>query len=473
MKFMMEYQGYRPGIYAILNLPRKSIYIGKAKCLQMRGLVHKNDLKKGRDNDKLQRDYKTKKSTLIDFVLTDAVLEEDLDYYEALYIYIVKKFFDGFELLNIVKINSNLKDLEKKYHTETNKIEYDVEIAKKNFEQNIKVRFGGKTPNELLKMPLEELSKVVETYYEYEYGQYKTGKFNKNNLLSNPAFSFKKYSLDDDPKYKMINLDQVIFTTIGSYLDQDIYEILTEKFEDISSNEYCLWALNKMDASTVRKFCRESEKPVYVIMWYTESISKQRKIIEILDKLGDDLENYKERVIEEIKESYNFYEYFLEKDIKAIKKEIGSEYTNLKEEDGYAFPSSLPHKETGQNGRINYGRAFVIDEFGVLKQNINKERFLELYMGYSKQSNGTKLAIDSLMPKISGTEERRNGCQCDTLCMKKRQCSNKDEEKAFSFEEYPYTNFIVARLRPPYFVKLKPNSSEQKFDGERRRYKKI
>lgn len=79
-------------------------------------------------------------------------------------------------------------------------------------------------------------------------------------------------------KSEYINLDYIIWTTIGIYGDQSIKQIFEEKIEDIKALDntykdggYCLWALNKLKADDVRKFCfnrEDKEKPIYVLMKY-------------------------------------------------------------------------------------------------------------------------------------------------------------------------------------------------------------
>lgn len=473
---MMEFQANRPGIYAILNLPAKRIYIGQASNLKVRAYKHANDLENGKEcNLGLQRDYQNPKTKLLDFTLVDGISQDQLCYYESVYIYI-SRFWENElrenRLYNVSKNNIDLNSLAVIYHKKQNEVKRDIAIAKKNFTYAIQTRFGGKRPSEIVKMKTKELSALEDEYIKKEYGKLRTGEFNKKILLSRPDFNFKLYSLDEEPFCKKINLDYMIFTTIGSYMDQDIYEIFKEKFEDLNSNGYCLWAVNKMNAATVRKFCREQgekeeKRPIYVMMWYTGSKDKKSKLIDDLgrfkemDKYDEILEELKENFVQEARKTYNGYESFRAEDIQAIEKENKLELKNLKLEEDYKFPSSLPHIETGKKSG-NYGKAFVIDEFGILKQNINKEEFLDHYMGYSMKNYGTKKAVDVLMPWSEKLHKRMKGCQNDTLCMKK--C----DENSVSAEEFPYTNFVIARLLPPYFVELEA----REFDGERKRLRK-
>lgn len=472
MKFIMEYQANRSGIYAILNLMEKRIYIGKATKLQVRAYQHRDDLRKNLEpNLELQRDYNKPNARLIDFSLVEDVAQEDLLYYESLYIYVARSWENDeseiSRLYNCSKSKIDLNGLVKNYNKEKSKVESDLEAAKENFNQALQIRFGGRGPSEVVKMQPQELAEIVKEYEKSEYKKYRTGELKRDSLLSCPDFNFKLYSLYDDSDCEKINLDYTIFTTIGSYLDQDIYEIFKEKFEDLNSNGYCLWALNKLNAKTVRKFCREQKgKPIYVIMWYTTS---KDRLSELIEKLGgfksengyeDVLGKLKQYFIQEARENYIGYEHFREKDIREIEKENQTELKNLKMEENYRFPTSLPHIETGRK-KWSFGEAFVIDEFGVLKQNINKEEFLDQYEGYTKGNYGTKekKAIDILMPWSEKKQGRKMGCQNDSLCMKKYKDGN------VSKEDSPYINFVVARLLPPYFVEL----DGQKFNGERRR----
>ena len=177
MKFIMEYQANRSGIYAILNLMEKRIYIGKATKLQVRAYQHRDDLRKNLEpNLELQRDYNKPNARLIDFSLVEDVAQEDLLYYESLYIYVARSWENDeseiSRLYNCSKSKIDLNGLVKNYNKEKSKVESDLEAAKENFNQALQIRFGGRGPSELVKMQPQELAEIVKEYEKSEYKKY-------------------------------------------------------------------------------------------------------------------------------------------------------------------------------------------------------------------------------------------------------------------------------------------------------------
>lgn len=225
-------------------------------------------------------------------------------------------------------------------------------------------------------------------------------------------------------KSEDINLDYIIWTTIGIYGDQSIEQIFEEKIKDIKALDkvykdggYCLWALNKLKSKTVREFCfnrEDKEKPIYVLMKYTKNKSA-----------GDNKEMYAS-------------EYFEKDDIEAIKDNYPESLINLHLGENYLFPSELPHKETIIKSKASFGKAFVIDELGVLDSKItNIQNFLSSFEYNSSKELASK--------KIIG--------HCDSGLLK---LVNKNAQNIF-FEKLDDTEdiqFYIAKLKAPYFVEI-------------------
>lgn len=226
-------------------------------------------------------------------------------------------------------------------------------------------------------------------------------------------------------KSEDINLDYIIWTTIGVYGDQSIEQIFEEKIEDINALDnaykdggYCLWALNKLNADNVRKFCfncKDMGKPIYLLMKYTKSKSA-----------GDKKEMYTS-------------EHFDKEDIESIKKDYPESLNNLHLGENNIFPYELPHKETIIKSNASFGKAFVIDEIGALDSKINDvQKFLsKFYYNCSNEFADTKIGgnNDSGLLKLVKGNDPKNLF-----------------EKLDDTEQVEY---YIAKLKPPFFVKLK------------------
>ena len=214
-------------------------------------------------------------------------------------------------------------------------------------------------------------------------------------------------------------------TTIGVYGDQNIEQIFEEKIEDIKALDnaykdggYCLWALNKLKADDVRKFCfnsEDKEKHIYVLMKYTKSKSA-----------GDEKEMYTS-------------EYFAEEDIESIKKYYPESLNNLHLGENNIFPYELPHKETIIKSNASFGKAFVIDEIGVLDSKINdiQEFLSKYYYNFTNEFANTRIVgnNDSGLLKLAKENDLKNSFK--------------------KLDDTEQVEYYIAKLKPPFFVKLK------------------
>lgn len=229
---------------------------------------------------------------------------------------------------------------------------------------------------------------------------------------------FNIYELEKMP------LKQLIWTSIGVYGDQSIEEIFEEKIEDIKAlNEtykdggYCLWALNRFNSEKFRDFCysrENADEPIYVLMKYTESSNA---------KDGEMFTS----------------EHFDETDIQSITAKYPDDICKLHIGDNHSFPKALPHKETIKPSNLSTGRAFIIDEFGILDSTfVDHKDFLSHYI--NKQSN--KNAIKSIVGQNdSGLLAQKKEFDIKNIAQK---LNDTDDVK-----------FYVARLKAPYFVEIK------------------
>lgn len=225
-------------------------------------------------------------------------------------------------------------------------------------------------------------------------------------------------------KLNKLPIESIVWTSIGAYGDQSIEEILKEKIEDISEvnkayddGGYCLWALNKFKTENVREFCytrNDTNKPIYVFMKYTVSENADGKTMRCSEHFDGD-------------------------DINTISKKHEKDLYNLHADADNMFPTELPHKETILSSISHFGKALIIDELGVLDSKIvDINVFLSNYI--NKQT-GENADISIRGHNDSGLLSLKNEIDIEKYCKK---LDNSDEIK-----------YYIARLKPPYFVKLK------------------
>lgn len=437
-KYYYEKEIDEQGIYAILNIDDNKIYIGQAQSMKNRGESHRDDLEKGIDNHSMNRDYK-KGKRLINFALMykkdvlDCDEEIDLNYYESLFCYIAQQFFtEDNSLYNANKNETIIRDgkayLKDMYNKEDNIIDKDIERWTEKFVKAFESRFLCK-PNELIDKNKEEKEKLFNDYLK-----------NENDKIRHGVFYHKNLDLIDDISLFDVPVKKMIFNKIGEYLDQDIFEILKEKQEDINSCGYCVWSLDKLNTETVRKFCDGED--VYVIMRYTDNPSAIRKYNDTKSIVTAD--------------------HFLKKDVLKMKKtgfnpelELG-----ISEENDYAFPESLENYETCIKSKVSYARAFVIERFYRLRENFDEKTFLKYYNAYNK-GNECKDALLS----IKG--------QNDTSCIQIKDINYREKMLADVCNKSAnngQSNYILAKLKRPYFVKLRKDEGE--FKGRKRNINK-
>ncbi len=438
--YLCEPQVSKPGIYAIFNCADLRIYIGQTNNLKSRAYQHQSDLKKSIEaNTNLQKDYCDEKN-LVFFCIEIVKDESLLTYYESLYCYIAQKHLGRDNSLyngnkrytdlsfvnnysNIIKANDNL-----------------IKDKKKAFLKAIKDRF--KSLPKLIATPSEQRKNIFDTYYKEIYPKKCHGFFDTDELQH-------QFGIDLISPKEVIG-KKIIFTTIGAYLDQSIMSILEEKITDIQNNQYCVWALNKLNAETVRYFCThdcdtnriDSSTPIYLIMQYTDSTN-----------------NYTKHTPSDIAIATS--ERFCPKDVRKMQKE-GLELNHspveelkmLEKNGDYYFPKTLKLKETCLPSKsCFFAKAFVIDKFYILDGNFKKETLFDFYNvyrrnDYEKNKRGQTTPLREASKSIKGQND--TGC----LLLKDSITLNDTFFRNF-YSDNLGTNYIVARLKLPFpFVQL-------------------
>lgn len=419
-----------PGIYAIINMEDMRIYIGQTNSLRDRCYSHYYALLRGIDNnEQLQQDFSKNHRKLLFMSLQSHVPDSSLGYLESLFCYIAIQngFIANHSLYNGNKnetIKVDGKDyFRKNYKKFFNNFKVDFKHYNNLFIEKFNKCFHHSIKN-LLSFYPKERTQILDDYLKTEYAKVQNGYFNisaNQNLL-------KIISLDE------ISLERTIFTKVGHYLDQTIYDILGEKLSDISSNGYCVWALNKLNAETVRYFC--SDREIYVFMKYTSSPSK---------KISPYSSPEKEMVTSDT---------FYADDIKNMLANNLDPISNLNIRYDYKFPPSLKHRETCTLNKYDYTKAFIIEDIFLLKENFPEEIFLNHYYAlpadYWKNTCNKKEAITSVK-KSSDTsclQLKDSITPHELICTLKSYSANENE-----------TNYLIAKLKKPYFVKLKKDSA--------------
>lgn len=324
-----------------------------------------------------------------------------------------------------------------------------------------------KTARELLELSREAREKIWDKYKD-NHNQLHNGMFNSNDKYGEYSLGVISISDQNDQVPVIPSLDRIIFTKIGEYLDQSMLEILEEKLQDIHENGYCFWALNKMNTETVRYFCSHNDKDdemrdkdIYVIMKYTDSPSEIKRSCDYAKRTDCWLES-------DTKDSTTSDRVYGE-DIKEMENEGFNPVESLRLEKtdcaDMQFPATLRHRETcKKDGRCpDYGRAFVIEKLYILKENFPEKDLLQFYdvcnsWYYKKgKSDEIKRAVGSIRGQNDTACLRLNSQFKSDDVRKKlgRQMVRRDEE---SYEG----NYIVAKLKNPYFVKLRLDTKQKK-----------
>ena len=187
-------------------------------------------------------------------------------------------------------------------------------------------------------------------------------------------------------------------------------------------------------------------------MKYTNSKSRMREMKQMCEKGGLSHEYIRTKM-------YNMgmvtSDTFLKSDLVEIEKGGYEPFENLKCSIDGRFPDDLKYRETCHDGKkCGYIKAFIIEEFFLLKENFDERNFLRFYNIYTQNNYKKKENCkDDALGSIVG--------QNDTSCivLKKEFCKEHiikhiSNDTGDNLEDVE-TNYIVAKLKKPYFVKLK------------------
>lgn len=315
----------------------------------------------------------------------------------------------------------------------------------------------------------------------------------------------KEIGLKEKSLYEMGkngDLEKVIFSKIGKYLDQSLDTILmtkifdikhnklmdgttlriVKKAEDDSSEGICFWSLKRLPIEHVRKFLgfdNKTRKPFYVIMPYVpstsvsiSSIKKESKELydlyadkdgapdlneeEILEWYMQETEQLNKKVEESIEV---FYERM--KKLACDKDNNGIDIGKLKFAEGYAsdqrkidikkeykveaYPSDMFPEVVDKSSK---NVAFLISELYYAKESFNIKEFYKFFNSYPK---GYYPETDRNAKELSISLSGQNSHMCAGLKSKREFLKNykPDEENNANT-----TSCLIAKIEYPYIVAM-------------------
>lgn len=416
------------GIYIIVNIPDAKAYVGKATNLSNR--THKQDLRKKFDNQALQADY-DKGVKLIYFKLFyDPCYNDYLFNYEKFYMTLVEDY-GGFELYNS---NENPKK-ENRTEAELRKLtynDYDYDTlladAKKHIDEDFQCRFG-MTMQEIVQSSMTDRQQALNRYWEKRiHFTNETPYFSKDYLSK--TFGMKAISLKD------LNLDRMLVTTAGVYLNESLYDILDYETKAIQEYDYCLWTFGrKINTQFGRAFCsnrvQNSGKDIYLLIRYTSS--------------GDE-------------SAETSFRHFDRADFNRLS---AKEQKLLLGKDGDACELLIPENINATGTEIA-SHGFIIEEFCYIKEHFDFNEFKKYFWTVTQSSkHAIGMYPDMKQPKavladatVSLSGQRDTSC----LCIKNNCCLSNLLHKEIADPNQDniadYTNYIVAKLKAPYIVDI-------------------
>lgn len=342
------------GIYIILNVLDCKAYVGQAKSFGNR--THLDDLMKKTDvSPVLQQDYNAGKE-LVYFtpaIFCDPSDKAGLNKHEKIYMTLMEEFGVSIYNLNPKKENRTWEKLQVSNE--------DKDNFKKCLEDDFQNRFQLK-PEQLVSSSKEERRKAIDRYASLridELEKIKQDEFFKHDIFMFNRERAKTFFYNKIVSYKSLSLDEMFLSSAGNYLGEGLDQILRYENDAIhgivgdSENGYCLWTFsnNAVSMKTVRKKCydyHKKGKDVYVLFTYTPSTTY----------LHTEPHEHQKIVPEEIKELSN------------------DEITSLK----LQGPEKLfvPEIVNTTSADQPNTAAFVIQEFALLKEQLNPDKLKEL-----------------------------------------------------------------------------------------------
>lgn len=464
-EFIVKNPTFLNGVYCIIQLQKKKVYVGETTDVYIRFADHINCISTGNiatfhgSNDDLinEKDKKfwfypllDNKKQCINFLEKqgnrNTPFSQNL-YDETIIMYLFRKY--GFKLYNAPNDNCGRNFFAEKNIDNLEKMTIDFIQDKDNSRTKDEIMESIKQYDEVVQKALREiLGKAnfekrsnIKEYSKIDLEKiWNNKKTSKNYNLLNPdsniekaikkiAYGYLDSEILEDCGIECINneklstmikeeklFDTTIFSKVGNYNDQLLSTILALKADDIESYGKCLWAFKGLDEKDTRLFLQTSSNPdnkkesKYIFLTFTSSKTQSGNMNseETNPIEGESFAEFKER----------FRKYILKNDSYITAKSVSIDDENgdtvqLRKELNESLKDMFPIIMNGKNEN----RAFVISKIWALDNYVNdldgiyncfwRHTACEITKGYEKSYINTDFRkIENRLPNAKDINGR-------------------------------------------------------------------
>lgn len=421
-EFIVKKPTFLNGVYCIIQLQNKKVYVGETTDVYIRFADHINCISTGNtatfhgSNVNLINEVDKKfwfyplldnKKQCINFLKKqgnrNTPFSQNL-YDETIIMYLFRKY--GFELYNDLNDNCGRNFFAEENIDNLEKMTIDFIQDKDNSRTKDEIMESIKQYDEVVQKALREIlgkanfekisnKEYLEIDLEKIWNNKKTSK--KYNLLnpdSNIEKAIKKIAygyldseileycgiecIDAKEISDMINegklFDTTIFSKVGNYKDQLLSTILALKADDIESYGKCLWAFKGLDEKDTRLFLQTSSNPdnkkesKYIFLTFTPSKTQSGNMNseETNPIEGESFADFKKRFKEKFKKDIPENDSYVTAKSVSIDDENG-DTVQLRKELNESLKDMFPIIMNGKNE----SRAFVISKIWALDNYVN------------------------------------------------------------------------------------------------------
>ncbi len=445
-EFIVKKPTFLNGVYCIIQLQKKMVYVGETKDVYIRFADHINCISTENtatfhgSNDNLINEEDKKfwfyplldnKKQCINFLEKqgnrNTPFSQNL-YDETIIMYLFRKY--GFGLYNALNDNCGRNFFAEKNIDNLEKMTIDFIQDKDNSRTKDEIMESIKQYDEVVQKALREI--LGKANFDK--------KTSKNYTLLNPdsniekaikkiAYGYLDSEILEDCGIECINneklstmikeeklFDTTIFSKVGNYMDQLLSTILALKADDIESYGKCLWAFKGLDEKDTRLFLQTSSNPdnkkesKYIFLTFTSSKTQSGNMNseETNPIEGESFAEFKER----------FRKYILKNDSYITAKSVSIDDENgdtvqLRKELNESLKDMFPIIMNGKNEN----RAFVISKIWALDNYVNdldgiyncfwRHTACEITKGYEKSYINTDFRkIENRLPNAKDINGR-------------------------------------------------------------------
>lgn len=445
-EFIVKKPTFLNGVYCIIQLQKRMVYVGETKDVYIRFADHINCISTENtatfhgSNDNLINEEDKKfwfyplldnEKQCINFLKKqgnrNTPFSQNL-YDETIIMYLFRKY--GFGLYNALNDNCGRNFFAEKNIDNLEKMTIDFIQDKDNSRTKDEIMESIKQYDEVVQKALREI--LGKANFDK--------KTSKNYTLLNPdsniekaikkiAYGYLDSEILEDCGIECINneklstmikeeklFDTTIFSKVGNYMDQLLSTILALKADDIESYRKCLWAFKGLDEKDTRLFLQTSSNPdnkkesKYIFLTFTSSKTQSGNMNseETNPIEGESFAEFKER----------FRKYILKNDSYITAKSVSIDDENgdtvqLRKELNESLKDMFPIIMNGKNEN----RAFVISKIWALDNYVNdldgiyncfwRHTACEITKGYEKSYINTEFRkIENRLPNAKDINGR-------------------------------------------------------------------